>query len=78
MSPIAAQVSWDRGRRAERSPVCVSQAKGGQQVKKGYVGIHSSGFNDFLLKPELSQVVFDSRLAAKLRQLAFGMQHGFA
>jgi hypothetical protein len=25
-------------------------------VKKGYVGIHSSGFNDFLLKPELSQV----------------------
>jgi hypothetical protein len=32
------------------------QAKGGEQVKKGYVGIHSSGFNDFLLKPELSQV----------------------
>ena len=34
------------------------QAKGGEQVKKGYVGIHSSGFNDFLLKPELSQVRF--------------------
>lgn len=39
---------------------CVSQAKGGEQVKKGYVGIHSSGFKDFLLKPELLRVRFSS------------------
>jgi len=41
---------------------CVSQAKGGEQVKKGYVGIHSSGFKDFLLKPELLRVRFSSML----------------
>jgi len=40
----------------------VSQAKGGEQVKKGYVGIHSSGFKDFLLKPELLRVRFSSML----------------
>ncbi len=34
-------------------------AKGGDQVKKGYVGIHSSGFKDFLLKPELLRAIQD-------------------
>ena len=34
-------------------------AKGGEQVKKGYVGIHSSGFKDFLLKPELLRAIQD-------------------
>ncbi len=29
------------------------------QVKKGYVGIHSSGFKDFLLKPELLRAIQD-------------------
>ncbi|CAK8530493.1 unnamed protein product [Lathyrus sativus] len=29
-------------------------------VKKGYVGIHSSGFRDFLLKPELLRAIVDS------------------
>ena len=28
-------------------------------VKKGYVGIHSSGFRDFLLKPELLRAIQD-------------------
>nr|ACU19910.1 unknown [Glycine max] len=28
--------------------------------KKGYVGIHSSGFRDFLLKPELLRAIVDS------------------
>jgi len=28
-------------------------------VKKGYVGIHSSGFKDFLLKPELLRAIVD-------------------
>ncbi|XP_041001493.1 DEAD-box ATP-dependent RNA helicase 15-like isoform X2 [Juglans microcarpa x Juglans regia] len=29
-------------------------------AKKGYVGIHSSGFRDFLLKPELLRAIVDS------------------
>ncbi|WZY80332.1 hypothetical protein YC2023_026716 [Brassica napus] len=32
----------------------------GDAVKKGYVGIHSSGFRDFLLKPELLRAIVDS------------------
>ena len=34
-------------------------AKAGEAVKKGYVGIHSSGFKDFLLKPELLRSIVD-------------------
>eukprot|EP00244_Chara_vulgaris_P008587 TRINITY_DN342_c0_g1_i3.p1 TRINITY_DN342_c0_g1~~TRINITY_DN342_c0_g1_i3.p1 ORF type:complete len:429 (-),score=95.29 TRINITY_DN342_c0_g1_i3:1613-2899(-) len=34
-------------------------AKGTETVKKGYVGIHSSGFRDFLLKPELLRAIVD-------------------
>jgi ATP-dependent RNA helicase UAP56/SUB2 len=31
-----------------------------EEVKKGsYVGIHSTGFRDFLLKPELSRAIVD-------------------
>ncbi|GAQ84878.1 DEAD/DEAH box RNA helicase family protein [Klebsormidium nitens] len=33
--------------------------KGTEAVKKGYVGIHSSGFRDFLLKPELLRAITD-------------------
>jgi hypothetical protein len=29
-------------------------------VYRGYVGIHSSGFRDFLLKPELLRSIVDS------------------
>uniref|UniRef100_M4CPF3 RNA helicase n=1 Tax=Brassica campestris TaxID=3711 RepID=M4CPF3_BRACM len=32
----------------------------GDAVKKGYVGIHRSGFRDFLLKPELLRAIVDS------------------
>ncbi|KAI6680169.1 hypothetical protein NL676_034050 [Syzygium grande] len=32
----------------------------GEAAKKGYVGIHSSGFRDFLLKPELLRAIVDS------------------
>jgi ATP-dependent RNA helicase UAP56/SUB2 len=34
-------------------------AKAGEGAKKGYVGIHSSGFRDFLLKPELLRAITD-------------------
>jgi ATP-dependent RNA helicase UAP56/SUB2 len=33
--------------------------KAGEQAKIGYVGIHSSGFKDFLLKPELLRAIVD-------------------
>lgn len=37
-----------------------SAAAGGAGAKKGhYVGIHASGFRDFLLKPELLRAVVD-------------------
>ncbi|MCO5592045.1 hypothetical protein L7F22_046039 [Adiantum nelumboides] len=42
----------------EAAPDAVAtKADGG---KKGYVGIHSSGFRDFLLKPELLRAIVDS------------------
>jgi len=34
-------------------------AKGGEAIKKGYVGIHATGFRDFLLKPELLRAIVD-------------------
>jgi ATP-dependent RNA helicase UAP56/SUB2 len=35
-------------------------AQNGQDTKKGsYVGIHSTGFRDFLLKPELLRAITD-------------------
>ena len=37
----------------------VQGAKAGEAVKKGYVGIHSTGFKDFLLKPELLRAIVD-------------------
>jgi hypothetical protein len=37
-----------------------NQPKGTENVaKKGYVGIHSTGFKDFLLKPELLRAIVD-------------------
>ena len=30
-----------------------------EPAKKGYVGIHSTGFKDFLLKPELMRAIVD-------------------
>ena len=33
--------------------------KAADQAKAGYVGIHSSGFKDFLLKPELLRAIVD-------------------
>ena len=31
----------------------------GEAVKKGYVGIHATGFKDFLLKPEILRAIVD-------------------
>jgi ATP-dependent RNA helicase UAP56/SUB2 len=38
----------------------VAAKAAGDGPKKGYVGIHSSGFRDFLLKPELLRAIVDS------------------
>ncbi|KAL3702150.1 hypothetical protein R1sor_020172 [Riccia sorocarpa] len=43
----------------ETAPEAVAAKGAGETVKKGYVGIHSSGFRDFLLKPELLRAIVD-------------------
>jgi|MDSW01.1.fsa_nt_gb hypothetical protein len=43
----------------EEAPADAAGAKTGEAVKKGYVGIHSTGFRDFLLKPELLRAIVD-------------------
>jgi len=43
----------------EAVPADGAAKAGGEAVKKGYVGIHSSGFRDFLLKPELLRAIVD-------------------
>ncbi|CAG7891473.1 unnamed protein product [Brassica rapa] len=43
----------------EKAPDSANKVNG-DAVKKGYVGIHSSGFRDFLLKPELLRAIVDS------------------
>ncbi|KAE8730738.1 DEAD-box ATP-dependent RNA helicase 15 [Hibiscus syriacus] len=44
----------------EKAPDSVAAKVNGEAGKKGYVGIHSSGFRDFLLKPELLRAIVDS------------------
>ncbi|GFZ16701.1 DEAD/DEAH box RNA helicase family protein [Actinidia rufa] len=44
----------------EKVPDSVNAKVNGESAKKGYVGIHSSGFRDFLLKPELLRAIVDS------------------
>ncbi|KAF2323245.1 hypothetical protein GH714_034323 [Hevea brasiliensis] len=44
----------------ENAPDSVSAKAAAESAKKGYVGIHSSGFRDFLLKPELLRAIVDS------------------
>jgi len=43
----------------EEAPAEAGGAKAGEAVKKGYVGIHATGFRDFLLKPELLRAIVD-------------------
>lgn len=43
----------------EAQPAEQAAGKGGDAGKKGYVGIHSTGFKDFLLKPELLRAIVD-------------------
>ncbi|XP_010555514.1 PREDICTED: DEAD-box ATP-dependent RNA helicase 56-like [Tarenaya hassleriana] len=44
----------------EKVPDSAGNKANGENGKKGYVGIHSSGFRDFLLKPELLRAIVDS------------------
>ena len=43
----------------EEAPADAGAKGGDAAVKKGYVGIHSTGFRDFLLKPELLRAIVD-------------------
>ncbi|KAM7277006.1 hypothetical protein ACFE04_018872 [Oxalis oulophora] len=44
----------------DKAPDSLVAKVNGEAPKKGYVGIHSSGFRDFLLKPELLRAIVDS------------------
>jgi ATP-dependent RNA helicase UAP56/SUB2 len=45
---------------AAPSTTATNGAQNGEDTKKGsYVGIHSTGFRDFLLKPELLRAITD-------------------
>ena len=52
----------DHGGYADLSQAYAADAS---QPKKGYVGIHSSGFRDFLLKPELLRAIQDCGLETR-------------
>jgi len=44
----------------EEETTAEAKTEEGKEVKKGhYVGIHASGFRDFILKPELLRAVVD-------------------
>lgn len=43
----------------EEAPATEVKTAGGEAKKGSYVGIHSSGFKDFLLKPELLRAISD-------------------
>ena len=44
---------------AEEAPAADDAAKAAAAPKKGYVGIHATGFKDFLLKPEILRAIVD-------------------
>uniref|UniRef100_A0A7N0V0U1 RNA helicase n=1 Tax=Kalanchoe fedtschenkoi TaxID=63787 RepID=A0A7N0V0U1_KALFE len=44
----------------DKAQDAINNKVNGEAGKKGYVGIHSSGFRDFLLKPELLRAIVDS------------------
>ncbi|KAK3238980.1 DEAD-box ATP-dependent RNA helicase 15 [Cymbomonas tetramitiformis] len=43
----------------EAAPEVDAATKTGENVKKGYVGLHATGFRDFLLKSEISRAIAD-------------------
>ncbi|KAI5426345.1 hypothetical protein KIW84_031956 [Lathyrus oleraceus] len=53
-------VTIDSEEEDEKVPDSAGAKVNGESGKKGYVGIHSSGFRDFLLKPELLRAIVDS------------------
>ncbi|URE38633.1 DEAD-box ATP-dependent RNA helicase [Musa troglodytarum] len=53
----------------EKAPDSAAAKASGEAVKKGYVGIHSSGFRDFLLKPELLRAIVDSDMRRDVQEI---------
>lgn len=41
----------------EEAPEADQAAKGEEGVKRGYVGLHTAGFKEFLLKPEILRAI---------------------
>nr|XP_027101702.1 DEAD-box ATP-dependent RNA helicase 56-like isoform X2 [Coffea arabica]XP_027101703.1 DEAD-box ATP-dependent RNA helicase 56-like isoform X2 [Coffea arabica] len=52
----------------EKAPDSVIAKVNGESVKKGYVGIDSSGFRDLLLKPQLLRAIVDSGFEQSFRR----------
>ena len=60
--PTARALATDGGAQEEEpaaAPEGGEGAKAPENVKKGYVGIHATGFKDFLLKPEILRAIVD-------------------
>ncbi|KAL2896708.1 DEAD-box ATP-dependent RNA helicase 56 [Bienertia sinuspersici] len=57
----------------EKVPDSTVTKANGEAAKKGYIGIYSSGFRDFLLKPELLRAIVDSVQHECIPQAILGM-----
>ncbi|KAK8568527.1 hypothetical protein V6N13_106436 [Hibiscus sabdariffa] len=53
-------LDYEEEEEEEKALDSVTAKVNGEATKKGYVGIHSSGLRDFLLKPELLRAIVDS------------------
>ena len=52
-------VDYEEEETNDAAPAAAGTSKADAAKKGGYVGIHSSGFKDFLLKPELLRSIQD-------------------
>lgn len=58
--PITTRAAPAAGNGEEKQGSLTAAGTGANDAKKGsYVGIHSTGFRDFLLKPELLRAITD-------------------
>ena len=60
---------------AEEAPAGDDAGKAAAAPKKGYVGIHATGFKDFLLKPEILRAIVDCGFEHPSEGAAWAMRH---
>ena len=60
LTPLPLTITFADGKKQDMMiPAEIWRYNGDAVTKKGYVGIHSTGFRDFLLKPELLRAIVD-------------------